>query len=79
MDIGARYEWRIASDVAEIDAGDNFTCARRTNGTVACWGDGDNRQLGLPATTDSPPPLDIAGITDAVELFCPPTESVPIV
>lgn len=36
-------------DVAEVDPSTNFTCARRTDGRVYCWGDHDNRRLGLGA------------------------------
>ncbi len=32
--------------VAAITAGDATTCVRRTNGRVACWGSGDNGEMG---------------------------------
>jgi alpha-tubulin suppressor-like RCC1 family protein len=33
-------------DVAEIEAGLDFTCARRNDGTVSCWGSDEFGQLG---------------------------------
>lgn len=58
------------TDVVEVSSGSDFNCARRTNGTVACSGDGSQRQLGIDATTDSAVPLDIPGITTAVQIDC---------
>ena len=34
------------SAVVEVRAGERFTCARRTNGTILCWGDNSLGQLG---------------------------------
>ncbi|MEO8213579.1 MAG: RCC1 repeat-containing protein, partial [Myxococcales bacterium] len=36
-------------DAAELAAGDTFSCARRRNGTVWCWGDNRLGQLGTGA------------------------------
>jgi alpha-tubulin suppressor-like RCC1 family protein len=46
------------------------TCALRMNGTIACWGSNDYGQLGngQTSTTPSPDPVDVTGITGAVEL-----------
>jgi len=35
--------------VAEVSAGDSHTCALRTDGTVACWGDNEYGQATPPA------------------------------
>jgi alpha-tubulin suppressor-like RCC1 family protein len=35
------------SDVEEVHAQWDFTCARTTRGTVACWGENEHGQLGL--------------------------------
>jgi hypothetical protein len=34
------------ADVADVHVGDGLVCARRTNGTVACWGDNSRGGLG---------------------------------
>lgn len=46
------------------------TCALRMNGTIACWGSNDFGQLGngQSSTTPEPSPVEVAGITGAVEL-----------
>lgn len=36
----------LGADVAELAAGRIHSCARRTDGTVLCWGDGGSGQLG---------------------------------
>jgi alpha-tubulin suppressor-like RCC1 family protein len=41
------------TDVEEIAAGANHTCVRRTDGTVMCWGQNGNGQIG-DGTTSSP-------------------------
>ena len=38
--------------IAEIAAGDGFTCNRRRSGRVQCWGSGASGQLGDGASTD---------------------------
>lgn len=56
------------TDVEGIDGGDDHTCARRTGGTIACWGDNGYRQLG-DGTRDSPrTPVPVSGVTGAAEV-----------
>ena len=38
------------SSVAQISAGANQTCARKTDGTVLCWGSNSYGQLGAPSS-----------------------------
>lgn len=44
----------------------SFTCGRRGNGTVACWGDGTQGQLGNAASTSSANPVAVTGISNAI-------------
>lgn len=62
-------------DVVELVAGgDNrnapsgFTCARRKDGAVLCWGDNEFGQLGDPSLPFGPTPRIIAAATGAQEL-----------
>jgi alpha-tubulin suppressor-like RCC1 family protein len=55
------------SDIASITAGDFFSCALSKSGTLSCWGNNGDRQLGaaVPATSASPIPLGLQGIRSA--------------
>ncbi|MEZ4321740.1 MAG: MopE-related protein [Myxococcota bacterium] len=46
---------------AEVSAGGTHTCARATDGTVWCWGDGDEAQLGDGLQQDSFDPVQVPG------------------
>jgi len=53
-------------DVEQISAGNSTTCARRSNGTVTCWGGNGANELGLdPPTSDygphGPAPVAVGG------------------
>jgi alpha-tubulin suppressor-like RCC1 family protein len=50
------------SRVAEIDAGDDHTCARATSGLVRCWGEGGAGRLGHNGTADQEVPVTVVGI-----------------
>ncbi len=41
-------------EVAEISLGTAHSCARRTDGTVWCWGEADRGQLGVAVSTPCP-------------------------
>jgi alpha-tubulin suppressor-like RCC1 family protein len=52
-----------------IVAGSEFSCGRRGNGSVACWGYDGFGQLGNGSSlADSSNPVPVAGLTDAVAL-----------
>jgi alpha-tubulin suppressor-like RCC1 family protein len=57
------------SGVAEVHAGEKSTCARKTDMTVACWGENGLGQLGDGTTTSRPTPMPVMGLAaDVVEL-----------
>jgi len=58
------------SDAAEIDAGADFDCVRRTSGTVSCWGTSASGELGTGAigTSTSSPAVPVVGLADAIQL-----------
>jgi hypothetical protein len=56
-------------DAVEITLGQEFGCARRDGGRVACWGYGPNGELGRGAReTERQDVRDVSGIEDAVSL-----------
>jgi alpha-tubulin suppressor-like RCC1 family protein len=58
---------RAFGDVQDIDAGFDFTCARRTDQTLWCWGNG--RRVGAGDVPDQPHPRQVTtvdGLLDAV-------------
>ena len=46
-------------EVVDVSAGDKFTCAVASDGSVACWGKGDNGRLGTNSTSGSTYPVSI--------------------
>jgi Regulator of chromosome condensation (RCC1) repeat len=54
--------------VVELAVGYSHACARKTDGTVWCWGDNDNGELGNGTTTSSNAPVKVTGITGATSL-----------
>jgi len=59
------------TDVVEIKAGEQHTCARKSDKTVVCWGLNDKGQLGDGTNTSRATPVAVVGLPgDAVELAC---------
>lgn len=54
--------------IAQLGAGDNFACARRVDGTVTCWGAGQEGQLGDGESFSSSHPVLVSDVSDAIEL-----------
>ena len=58
------------TNVEEVCTGTDFSCARRTDGSVVCWGDNIDGQLGNDSTTDSTSPVVVQGVSGATQLTC---------
>ncbi len=57
------------STIAELSLGDNFTCARLTDGTVRCWGTNLSGQMGLGTQTGSVlTPTQVPGLSGVVAI-----------
>lgn len=56
------------TDVVELEAGNNHTCARVESGRVFCWGVNNRGQLGDGTTVNRANPTPVVGLTDAVEI-----------
>ncbi len=52
----------------ELALGDDFSCARRRDGTAACWGNGASGQLGDGKATSSAAPRPVEGLAGATML-----------
>lgn len=55
-------------EVAEVAAGDRFTCARTSRSAVACWGDNASSQLVSGTTEPRPTPSLVPGLLGVVQL-----------
>lgn len=58
-----------------ITAGLNHTCTIQGTGTVQCWGDNSYGQLGDGTTNDSITPVEVTGITHAVDISAGASDS----
>lgn len=53
----------LTEKIVAITSGDAHSCALAASGRVLCWGDNENGQLGNGTTSDSPLPVEVAGLT----------------
>jgi alpha-tubulin suppressor-like RCC1 family protein len=53
-------------NVVAISGNDMHQCALRSDGTLWCWGDNDQGELGDGTTTNRATPVQVAGISNAV-------------
>lgn len=51
-----------------VSAGNMHSCALMATGAVKCWGDNRHGQLGNNSTTSSLVPVDVVGLTNAIDL-----------
>ncbi len=56
------------TDVAAISLGGDYACARKLDGTVACWGDNDAGQLGDGTTISRIKPAPVVGLAKVVQV-----------
>lgn len=56
------------TSVAQVVAGPRTNCARLTDGTARCWGDGTKGQLGNGAWVASPLPVPVSRLTDVTDI-----------
>src|SRR5215471_2718144 len=54
--------------IDEISSAGAHTCARRSDGTVACWGYNGWGEIGSGDYSSHPTPVDVVGLSGAVEL-----------
>ena len=81
-DLGDVYCWQIGdlrvgltsrritdiSDAVQVAAGDGTYCVLHADGDVSCWGQNDVGQVGDGTTRNRSRPVQLTGITDAVEI-----------
>ncbi len=58
----------LTSGVKNLGVGFRHACAVLDSGSIKCWGQNNYRQLGNGLTVNSPDPVDVAGITNAVQV-----------
>jgi cysteine-rich repeat protein len=60
----------VLNDVTAVTSGEHFNCALRANGSVWCWGDNLEDQMGPQsvANVDVPTPLEVTGLPPVLEL-----------
>jgi prepilin-type N-terminal cleavage/methylation domain-containing protein len=56
------------TDATQVDCGWNFTCALKSDGTVWCWGDNQDGQLGNGNLIDQFTPVQVSGMTSATQI-----------
>jgi alpha-tubulin suppressor-like RCC1 family protein len=55
----------LGNDVAQVSAGDQFTCARKTDGTVWCWGENGGLSLGDGTNIQRSSPVQVKALGSA--------------
>jgi alpha-tubulin suppressor-like RCC1 family protein len=59
------------TDVSAVSAGGAHTCALLSDGTIYCWGENANKQIGNEDTSlDFTEPQSITGIDNAIDISC---------
>ncbi|MES1207680.1 MAG: hypothetical protein ABUS79_17215 [Pseudomonadota bacterium] len=58
----------LGTSVTRVSAGENFTCARTSNGTLWCWGDNGKGQVGDGTNTSRSTPVQVSGLGATVDV-----------
>jgi alpha-tubulin suppressor-like RCC1 family protein len=53
------------TDAVDVDLGENYSCAVRSDGSISCWGGNDEGQLGLGSLDPSPLPASLSFVCPA--------------
>jgi alpha-tubulin suppressor-like RCC1 family protein len=56
------------ANVTEVETGAQFACARKTDGTVGCWGRNQYGQLGDGTTSNRTSPVGVSGLASVGDL-----------
>jgi alpha-tubulin suppressor-like RCC1 family protein len=56
----------LGTSVAEVSVGDLYTCARKTDGTLWCWGNNASGQLGNSTAVDTSTPTQVTALGTGV-------------
>jgi alpha-tubulin suppressor-like RCC1 family protein len=56
----------LGNRVAEVSAGDLFACARKTDGTLWCWGNNSKGGIGDGSTTNRLSPVPVTALASSV-------------
>jgi alpha-tubulin suppressor-like RCC1 family protein len=56
------------TDVLQVQGGEKYTCALRSDKTIACWGDNGMGQLGDGTTVSRANPAPVVGLSDIAEI-----------
>lgn len=58
----------LSIGITQLAAGFRHTCALLSDGTVRCWGNNDDGQLGDGTITDRPRPVVVAGLSNVTAI-----------
>ncbi len=61
----------LTANVVRVEAGQNHACAILNDGSLRCWGQNNNGQLGDGTTTDRNTPVQVSGLTSGVSQVSP--------
>lgn len=66
--VSTPYQITAFSNAISVAAGDDFSCAVLSGGTVQCWGANFGGMLGTGGTTASPSPTPVSGVSKAATI-----------